>query len=83
MNYREKFWVEPGSKVSLRKIDPDYKDKHEDKESADAEITEQSQKMRDLQYMIYAENRRSLLICLQAPDAAGKDGRLGVPPDIH
>ncbi len=76
MKYRDKFWVEPGSKVSLGKIDPDYKDKHEDKESADAEIVEQSQKMRDLQYMIYAENRRSLLICLQAPDAAGKDGTI-------
>lgn len=76
MNYRDKFWVEPGSKVSLRKVDPGYKGKHENKESADAEITEQSQKMRDLQYMIYAENRRSLLICLQAPDAAGKDGTI-------
>jgi PPK2 family polyphosphate:nucleotide phosphotransferase len=76
MNYREMFRVEPGSRVDLRKIDPDYKDKHEDKESADAEIAEQSRKMQELQYLIYAENGRSLLICLQAPDAAGKDGTI-------
>jgi hypothetical protein len=30
--------------------------------------------MRELQYLLYAENKRSLVICLQALDAAGKDG---------
>lgn len=31
-------------------------------------------KLYDLQYLMYAEDKRSLLICLQGRDAAGKDG---------
>ena len=76
MNYSDLFRVEPGSKLRLNKIDPDFKDKHEDKDSAEIEIVKQSQKIHDLQYLMYAENRRSLLICLQALDAAGKDGTI-------
>ena len=76
MDYCDMFRVEPGSKVKLHKIAPDFKGKHEDKESAEIEITQYNQKIRNLQYLMYAENRRSLLICLQAMDAAGKDGTI-------
>jgi PPK2 family polyphosphate:nucleotide phosphotransferase len=76
MDYIELFRVEPGSKVKLNKIDPSFKDKHEDKGSAELEIVKLNQKLHDQQYLMYAENRRSLLICLQAPDAAGKDGTI-------
>ena len=76
MDYRNLFRIEPGGKVDLNKIDPDFKGKHEDKESAEIEIARHNQKMRDLQYLMYAENGRSLLICLQAMDAAGKDGTI-------
>jgi PPK2 family polyphosphate:nucleotide phosphotransferase len=76
MDYSKLFRVEPGSKVKLNKIDPAFKDKHEDKESAELELVTQNKKIHDLQYLMYAENRRSLLICLQAPDAAGKDGTI-------
>jgi PPK2 family polyphosphate:nucleotide phosphotransferase len=76
MDYRDAFRVEPGSTVKLNKIDPDFKDKHEKKVSAEEEIARLSQRIRDLQYLMYAENRRSLLICLQAMDAAGKDGTI-------
>ncbi len=30
--------------------------------------------MDELQFRLYAEQKRSLLICLQVPDAGGKDG---------
>jgi PPK2 family polyphosphate:nucleotide phosphotransferase len=76
MNYSDLFRVEPGSKINLLKIGPDFKDKNMNKESANGEIAEQNQRLRDLQYLMYAENRRSLLICLQAMDAAGKDGTI-------
>lgn len=76
MDYRNLFRIEPGSKVKLNKIDPDFKDKHEDKESAELELVKHNEKIHDLQYLMYAEYRRSLLICLQAPDAAGKDGTI-------
>ena len=34
------------------------------------------EKLRQLQYLLFAEGKRSLLICLQALDAAGKDGTI-------
>ena len=76
MNYMKKFRVEPGSKVKLDKIDASFKDKHESHEHALPEIEAFSQKLHDLQYLMYAEDKRSLLICLQGRDAAGKDGTI-------
>jgi PPK2 family polyphosphate:nucleotide phosphotransferase len=76
MNYLNRFRVEPGSKVNLGKIDAGFRDQHESHEHALPEIETYRQKLRDLQYLMYAENRRSLLICLQGRDAAGKDGTI-------
>ncbi len=76
MNYYDKFRVTPGSKVDLGKVDAGFKDKHESHEHALPEIEAYSQKMHDLQYLMYAEGKRSLLICLQGRDAAGKDGTI-------
>lgn len=76
MKYREMFRIEHNSHLKLDKIDPDFKNKHDNKDSAEAEITEHVDKMRELQYLLYAEGKRSLLVCLQALDAAGKDGTI-------
>jgi PPK2 family polyphosphate:nucleotide phosphotransferase len=76
MDYREMFRVAHDGKLNLKKIDPDFKNKHDDKASAEPEIAEQVAKLRELQYLLYAEGKRSLLICLQAMDAAGKDGTI-------
>jgi len=76
VQYRERFRIRPGSKLHLADVDPGFKDKHESKESAAAELEANAQKLRDLQYLVYAENRRSVLICLQALDAGGKDGTM-------
>ena len=74
MLYSERFRVAPGSKIRLSAIDPSFKDKHESKESAEAAIAKHGRRLRELQYLLYAEDRRSLLIVLQALDAGGKDG---------
>ena len=76
MNYIKRFRVEPGSKVDLGKVDASFKDQHESHEHALPEIEAHSQKVHDLQYLMYAEGKRSLLICLQGRDAAGKDGTI-------
>jgi PPK2 family polyphosphate:nucleotide phosphotransferase len=76
MNYKEKFGVKPGSIVKLDKIDAAFKDKHEDQTSALEEIEKYTQHLRELQYLLYAEDKRSLLIILQAMDAGGKDGTI-------
>ncbi len=74
MNYSKKFRVAPGSDVRLKKFDPQYLDKRETKASALRTIEKLGRRMDQLQFRLYAEQKRSLLICLQAPDAGGKDG---------
>ena len=74
MNYREEFLVKPGDRVRLNDFDPGFEDKHENKKSALLKIGKLQQRMDELQFQLYAEQKRSLLICLQGPDAAGKDG---------
>jgi len=74
MEYRKQFIVEAGSRVKLDAIDPGFKDRHEHRESAATEIEHYRQRLSDLQYRLYAERKRSLLIVFQALDAGGKDG---------
>jgi polyphosphate kinase 2 (PPK2 family) len=74
MNYHNKFRVKPGQKIRLKDFDPQFAAKHEKKESALRKIEKLQKRMGELQFQLYAENKRSLLICLQAPDAGGKDG---------
>ena len=73
-DYQKKLIVEPGSKIRLKHFDPGYNGKHESHKSALPEIEKNLQKMQELQYRMYAENKHSLLIVLQGLDAAGKDG---------
>src|SRR5437763_14285465 len=73
-NYVKKLIVKPSSKIRLKLFDPGYHGKHESHKSALPEIQENRQKMEQLQYLMYAENKHSLLIVLQGLDAAGKDG---------
>ena len=74
MHYRKKFVVEPGEKVHLDKIDPSYSGKYESHEMALPLIQGHVARMDKLQYLLYADADQSLLIILQALDAAGKDG---------
>ncbi len=76
MNYADKFRVNPGERPKLAKIDPSYHGKHADKKAASRELERDKEKLFDLQYLLYAENKRSLLIVLQALDTAGKDGTI-------
>ena len=76
MDCREKFVVEPGKKVRLSDIDPSFSGKHELHEEALPEIQKHVQRMAELQYLLYADGAQSLLIVLQALDAAGKDGTI-------
>jgi PPK2 family polyphosphate:nucleotide phosphotransferase len=74
MDYRERFIVEPGRKVRLEKIDPSYTGKHESHDKALPQIRKHLERMGKLQYLLYADGDQSLLVVLQALDAAGKDG---------
>ncbi len=74
MDYREEFRVKPGSKVRLSDLDPSYTGKHVSENKAAAEMEKHCRKLAEQQYLMYAEKQHSLLIVLQALDAAGKDG---------
>lgn len=74
MPYHEQFRVTPGSNVRLADIDPAFSGIDEKKKSARRTTAELQGRMALLQSRLYAEGKRSLLICLQGLDAAGKDG---------
>ncbi|WP_236147393.1 PPK2 family polyphosphate kinase [Mycolicibacterium sp. CH28] len=84
--------VQPGSKVDLAEdFDPGRHDKELAKQGGLAELAEASAALFDLQDRFFAQADRSLLIVLQAIDAAGKDGTVkhvmsGLNPegvDVH
>lgn len=74
MNYSDQFRVKPGTTPDLSKIDASFTDQHENKDSALAELNHNTKCLAKLQYLMYAEQQRALLIVLQAMDAGGKDG---------
>ena len=74
MDYRKKFMVEPGAKVRLSKIDASFTGEHESHEKAEPALQKQVERLSNLQQLLYADGDKSLLIVLQALDAAGKDG---------
>lgn len=71
--YIDRFRIAPGERVHLKDIDPNYKS-NDDKKEALKKIAKLRDKMGDLQQHLFAERKRSLLVCLQALDAGGKDG---------
>jgi PPK2 family polyphosphate:nucleotide phosphotransferase len=73
MDYHDRFRVTPGTTVDLRCLDATQTASRSEREARD-EIAANADKLRKLQDTLYAENRRSLLIVLQAMDAGGKDG---------
>ncbi len=74
MNYQEEFRVRPKDQVRLKTLDPSLNGKSETKESALVKIAKLQRRMDELQFKLYAEQKQSLLIILQALDAGGKDG---------
>jgi PPK2 family polyphosphate:nucleotide phosphotransferase len=76
VNYRERFRVPPGTSVKLKDIDPAFKDRHQGHKEAAEEIAHYQARLWELQELLYAGRRHSLLICLQALDTGGKDGTI-------
>lgn len=76
MTYRKLFEVKPGSRVRLDEVDSGFTGKHVRKATAAKEMAGDDRALSDLQYLLYAEHDRSLLIVLQGLDGAGKDGTI-------
>jgi PPK2 family polyphosphate:nucleotide phosphotransferase len=76
MTITDRFKIPPDSKVRLKHFDPSFTGHHENHKAAAEEIDHYQLKLRELQDLLYAERRHSLLICLQAMDTGGKDGTI-------
>jgi PPK2 family polyphosphate:nucleotide phosphotransferase len=68
--------VKPGTDVSLKDYDPDDTGGYKDADEAEAELQSQVEELGKLQHLLYAENRRALLVVLQGMDTSGKDGTI-------
>jgi len=76
VKYLKRFRVIPGAKVKLNDTDPEYEDRHENRDQSAKEIAHYQKKLRELQELLFVARRHSLLICLQAMDTGGKDGTI-------
>jgi PPK2 family polyphosphate:nucleotide phosphotransferase len=72
-HFVEDFRIQPATRVRLADFDPAFKGKHS-KSHALRKTRELCVMMGELQQKLFAERKRSLLVCLQALDAGGKDG---------
>ena len=73
----EPFRVPPGKKVVLsRDFDPSYKADFLDKEEGEELLQQGVEQLSEFQARLAAQDTYSVLMCLQALDAAGKDGTI-------
>jgi len=68
--------VKPGRKVRLAGYDPDATPRLKHKSRAATLTAANIARLDELQYLLYAEGKRALLVILQGMDAAGKDGTI-------
>ncbi len=68
------FQVKPKKNIRLKDFDTNYKGKLLKKQQAEELLENGRKHLADIQDMLYAHNRYSVLIIFQAMDAAGKDG---------
>jgi PPK2 family polyphosphate:nucleotide phosphotransferase len=71
-----RYRIEPGERASLAAIDPDETEHYGKKKQVAKELERQRRRIQGLQARLYAENKRGLLIVLQAMDTGGKDGTI-------
>jgi PPK2 family polyphosphate:nucleotide phosphotransferase len=73
----DRWLVSPGQKVALDDLDPaSTADAPGDRQATEAALVPLQDRLGDLQSRLWAESRRSVLVVLQGPDAAGKDGTI-------
>src|SRR2546422_1532769 len=76
MELSRRLHVKPGAKVDLADIDPAGTHGFEKGKDLEAALAKNIARLDELQYLMYAEHRRALLVVLQGIDASGKDGTI-------
>jgi PPK2 family polyphosphate:nucleotide phosphotransferase len=76
MTLQDALRVSPGATGTLARFDPEDTHGVEKGDAMAARLAKSIARLDALQYLMYAEQRRALLIVLQGMDAAGKDGTI-------
>lgn len=74
--FTEKYRVKPGQAITLATLATADTDKFKNAEDARAQTQAYTDRLRELQYLLFAQGKHGLLICLQAMDSGGKDGTI-------
>lgn len=74
MNLKQQLIVKPGKKAGLAQRDPEATPGAQDKDEALELVKKNTRRLAELQYLLYAESKRAVLIVIQAMDTGGKDG---------
>lgn len=72
----EEFRYQPGKSKALSDIPTDIKDLYEDKKEYKGLLKDYTNEIDELQSMMYADGRNSLLLVFQGMDSAGKGGAI-------
>ncbi len=70
------FKINPDKTLILKDFLTGYAGSHSSKKDANKHLSENIEKMKELQDMLYAHNQYSILLIFQAMDTAGKDGAI-------
>ncbi len=71
-----RYRVEPGKPIKLSDMNPDESEHYGTDEEVAAELERLRRKLENLQERLWAEQKQSLLVVLQAIDTGGKDGTI-------
>jgi PPK2 family polyphosphate:nucleotide phosphotransferase len=73
----ERYRVQPGQSIHLNDIDPTNAKTFDGRKSQGRELLPQlTERLKELQALLYAENKHKLLMVIQAIDTGGKDGTI-------
>jgi PPK2 family polyphosphate:nucleotide phosphotransferase len=70
------FLAPAGQRINLSDYDPGYTGDYRSKRETKADLDRNVKRLRELQQVLWAEDKHALLIVLQAMDAGGKDGTI-------
>ena len=71
-----KLMVTEGKKINLQKLSPEYDFSINEKKAEYVLKQNLKKRMSDLQYRLYAERKKALLIVFQGIDTSGKDSTI-------
>jgi PPK2 family polyphosphate:nucleotide phosphotransferase len=75
-DFSKELAVSPGKKIKLANYDPEETLGWDKGHATKASLAKTLKKLDSLQYLLYADKKRALLVVLQALDAGGKDGTI-------